>query len=255
MLVLSRNEMEKVLFPTLGISVEVLRIRGRTARLGIDAPAEIPVLRHELAGRRTVELTPDGRAVRDQLGSLTRAVRQCLDRATETLNRLHEKLDEGAVPAAQQIVLRLFRDLQALETSANRAVEWSSSAKALQVLLVEDSEMERKLLASVLELSGLAVTTAMDGQDALEFLSLHAKPDAVLLDMVMPRCDGPNFVRQVRSNPKMKDLKIFAVSGTAPSTLGLATGRGGIDGWFPKPFDPAELVSALDEQLSICSMR
>lgn len=254
MLVLSRNEMEKVLFPTLGISVEVLRIRGRTARLGIDAPSEIPVLRHELAGRRTVEWTPDGRGVREQLANLTKAVRQCLDRASETLNLLHEKLDDVTAPVAQQIVLRLFHDLQALETSANRAVEWSSAAKALRVLLVEDSEMERKLLASVLELSGLAVTTATDGQDALEFLSLHAKPDAVLLDMVMPRCDGPKFVRQVRSNPKMKDLKIFAVSGTAPSTLGLATGRDGIDGWFPKPFDPTELVSALDQQLNICSM-
>ena len=44
MLVLSRGETEKVLFPTLGISVEVLRVRGNLTRLGIDAPPDVPIL-------------------------------------------------------------------------------------------------------------------------------------------------------------------------------------------------------------------
>ena len=59
MLVLSRREKEKVLFPTLGISVEVLRVRGNATRLGVDAPTDIPILRHEIAGRRITDITPD----------------------------------------------------------------------------------------------------------------------------------------------------------------------------------------------------
>jgi len=250
MLILSRRETEKVLFPSLGISVEVLRIRGNTTRLGIDAPPDIPVLRHEVAKRKAMELTPDGCATSEMLRDLGSAVRRRLDSATNVLNQLHQKLDDSRDEVTQEIVMQLYRDLQALEREANHACEWSSAAKSLQILLVEDSAVERKLLASVLELSGLNVTTASDGQEGLDYLSMHAKPDAVLLDMVMPRCDGPCFVKQVRSNPQYEGLKIFAVSSVEPSTMGLITGDGGIDGWFPKPLEPGELVVTLDRRLN-----
>jgi carbon storage regulator CsrA len=52
MLVLSRRCNEKVIFPTLGISIEVRRIIGKRVQLAIAAPAEIPILRHELLERQ-----------------------------------------------------------------------------------------------------------------------------------------------------------------------------------------------------------
>ena len=51
MLVLSRSRKEKIVFPTLGISVEVLHIAGNKVRVGIEAPADIPVHRDEVAER------------------------------------------------------------------------------------------------------------------------------------------------------------------------------------------------------------
>ncbi len=51
MLVLSRGRNDKVVFPTLGISVEILRVAGNKVRLGIDAPHEVPVHRHEISER------------------------------------------------------------------------------------------------------------------------------------------------------------------------------------------------------------
>ena len=51
MLVLSRGRNDKVVFPTLGISVEILRVAGNKVRLGIDAPHEVPVHRHEVSER------------------------------------------------------------------------------------------------------------------------------------------------------------------------------------------------------------
>lgn len=250
MLVLSRREKEKVLFPTLGISVEVLRVRGNTTKLGIDAPAEIPVLRHELADKNLLEIMPDDDSTRAQLGELVHAVQNHLDSASLALNQLHQNLDETQDRASQEIIMGLYRDLQSLERDANQALEMTSAAKALNVLVVEDNATERALLASVLELSGINVNTARDGHDALEFLSMHAEPDAVLLDMHMPRCDGPTFVSQVRSDRDHEKLKIFAVSGIAPDTLGVVTGDGGIDGWFPKPLDPNELVCILSQRLN-----
>jgi carbon storage regulator len=51
MLVLSRNSHEKIVFPTLGVSVEILQVKGNKVRIGIDAPAGIPVHRSEVAER------------------------------------------------------------------------------------------------------------------------------------------------------------------------------------------------------------
>jgi carbon storage regulator CsrA len=48
MLVLSRRESEKIFFPDLGISLEIVRVKGNTVRVGIDAPQEVRVLRGEL---------------------------------------------------------------------------------------------------------------------------------------------------------------------------------------------------------------
>jgi len=251
MLVLSRREREKVLFPTLGISVEVLRVRGKTTRLGIDAPSDIPVLRHEIAERRFAELTPDASNSGKQERDLAHIVRQRLKNATHVLNQLHQHLDEDddCKEIAQQVIIDLYNDLQSLERDANRALEGSPMAKSITVLLVEDQVIERKLLGGVLELSGMHVVTACDGQEAMEYLSLHAMPDAVLLDMLMPRCDGPEFVKHVRSDPQLARLKIFAVSSTDPSTLGLSIGEEGLDGWFPKPLEPGELICVLTERL------
>ena len=60
MLVLSRRQNEKVVFPTLGISIEVRRIAGKRVQLAIAAPANIPILRHEVLERRAGEVTQNG---------------------------------------------------------------------------------------------------------------------------------------------------------------------------------------------------
>ena len=51
MLVLSRSNRQKIVFPTLGISVEILQIAGNKVRIGIDAPTDVPVYRNEVADR------------------------------------------------------------------------------------------------------------------------------------------------------------------------------------------------------------
>src|SRR3954469_18101785 len=74
MLVLSRGRNDKVVFPTLGISVEILRVAGNKVRLGIDAPHEIPVHRHEVSQRiaangesETVKLPSSGKSASTKL--------------------------------------------------------------------------------------------------------------------------------------------------------------------------------------------
>lgn len=248
MLVLTRKETEKLLFPTLGITIEVLRIRGNRTRLGIEAPTEIPVIRHEVSGLKSIEFTAE-ESPGAQLSRLHQAVRQRLDRASVALNQLHRCLEKRGSTEALQLVSDVFCELNALDREAGEVIEGPIS-QAPRALLVEDDENERELLGGFLRLSGFDVTLACDGRDALDYLALHAPPQVVLLDMLMPRCDGASFVREVRSTAALSKLKLFAVSATDPSLLGVITGVGGIDRWFPKPVDVEDLVHAVAEETS-----
>ena len=251
MLVLSRRESDKVLFPSLGISVEVLRVQGNKTRLGITAPDDVPILRHEIADLKNVDFTPSGKKNRDRLRHLVYAIRTRLDAAALGLNELHRSLDEKSPEDAQRLIEELFMELSGLEREANRVLEDDglSINETPQALLVEDSPTERTLLEAYLELTGFEVVTAPDGQDALDYLSLHSPPDIVLLDMQMPRVDGATFVRNVRSDRKLDKLPIFALSGMQHDEVEVPLGGGGVDRWYVKPIDPRTLVSEVAEHL------
>ncbi len=250
MLVLSRKEADRIVFPTLGISVEVLRIQGNTTRLGIDAPADVPVLRHEIADLKSLLFSSD-QNVHEQLRRLIHAVRGRLDVAAERLNELHRHLEETGDEQAQRLVAAVFGQLRSLEAEATAATGPEDKRRSPRALLVEDDANERNLLAGYLQMRGIDTTTASDGQDALDFLSLHAAPDVVLLDMHMPRCDGRQLVRRIRGDAAMAGVKLIAVSGADPYALGVPAGPAGIDRWFAKPIDPEDLVAGIAAEIGI----
>jgi CheY-like chemotaxis protein len=71
----------------------------------------------------------------------------------------------------------------------------------------------------------------------------------LLLDMGLPRCDGPTTVREIRQDRQLAGLKIVAVSGHLPEEFNLTRGPGGIDRWFTKPLDPSALIRDLEREL------
>jgi CheY-like chemotaxis protein len=122
--------------------------------------------------------------------------------------------------------------------------------RARRALLVEDDHNERELLAGFLRLAGIDVVTAGDGSDALDRLRQpDERPDVVLLDMVLPRLDGPTTVRAIRRDPALAGLKIFAMTGHSPERFGLGEGPSGIDRWFNKPLNPEVLLRDLHQEL------
>ena len=97
----------------------------------------------------------------------------------------------------------------------------------------------------MLRMSGVEVTTAGDGCDALDHLAVAPRPDVALLDMGLPHRDGATVVRTVRNDPAYAGLlRIVAVTGSNPSEFDLGTGPRGVDCWFQKPFDPSRVCSA-----------
>jgi CheY-like chemotaxis protein len=110
-----------------------------------------------------------------------------------------------------------------------------------RVLVVDDSETIRRLIGMNLELEGFEVVTAADGQEALERVG-EVVPDAVTIDVMMPRLDGYDTVRTLRSDPRTQHLKIVMVSACAQADDVRRGLEAGADAYLTKPFDPDELV-------------
>jgi len=246
MLVLSRRQDDKFVFPHLGITVEILKIAGRCVRIGVDAPRDVRVLRHELAEEEGM-IKPE-RPVPSR-GMSDHQLRNRLNRATLGLQLAQKQLEVGQVTTADETMTKVLDEFQSLEEELSRKRQACSAQPRGRALLVEDDANESELLAGFLRLSGFQVDTATDGCDALDYLSAHRRPDVVLLDMQMPRCDGPTTISAIRDNPQYSGLKVFAVSGRVPAEMGVTVGPAGVDRWFRKPLNPQNLVSELQHDL------
>lgn len=247
MLVLSRGQNDRIVFPALGISVEILRLDGKRVRIGIDAPKDVSVLRGELASKLTTGGPEGGIQANSEL-KFTHAVRNRLQKATLALHLLQRTIERGGSHEVEPTIFQVLNELKALEQefdpSATRSNGVTKDEKAFRALVVEDDPNENELLAGFLRLSGFEVDTAMDGLQAMVRLSKTERPDVVLLDMKMPRFDGRKTVSAIRQNPDYQHMKIFAVTGTGPDEAEVSVGPGGVDRWFTKPIDPARLVDA-----------
>lgn len=238
MLVLSRRPEEKVVFPQAGITIHVLGVRGNAVRIGIDAPRDVKVLREELTGAPAAPPKPKP--------SPSHALCNRLNKITLLTHLLEKQWAAGRAGEAGATLKKLTEVVEALDReAAPRPPEEPAARPKARTLLVEDDANERELLAGLLSLNGFECDTAEDGQAALDFLASHERPDIVLMDMLMPRCDGPEAVARIRRDPRFAGLKIFAVSGTAPNEFGVPTGPEGVDGWFPKPLNPRTFWDAL----------
>jgi CheY-like chemotaxis protein len=176
-----------------------------------------------------------------------------LEVARAGLAELQRQLAAGRTTEAETTRRKLEEDLGLLQRRLAGEPEPTAAPPARgyrrTALLVEDNPSERQLLAMFLRRSGLNVVTAGDGNDALDYLHSRGRPDVVLLDMGLPRCDGATMVREVRRDPALAGLKIFAVSGHGPEEFNLDQGPAGVDRWFQKPVDPDHLVHDVNEEL------
>ena len=109
-----------------------------------------------------------------------------------------------------------------------------------KILVVDDEVQIVRVVRSYLEQANYAVITASNGQDAL-FLARDEKPNLVVLDLSMPKMDGLEFTRIVRSElPGIAIIMLTARVEEMDRILGLELGA---DDYMTKPFSPRELVS------------
>jgi two-component system phosphate regulon response regulator PhoB len=110
------------------------------------------------------------------------------------------------------------------------------------VLVVEDDTAMRAVYRAVLKQAGYRVVAVSDGLTALQQLDSDALPDAVVLDLALPRLSGADFGRELQGRPDSRHIPIVIVTGTDGS---------GIEGLdvecvLQKPFLPERLLEAVD---------
>ena len=112
------------------------------------------------------------------------------------------------------------------------------------VLIVDDEDAIREFLRSALEVEGYVVLAAADGIDALALCERY-QVDVILLDLMMPRLNGLDFLARVRQRRGLDGVSIFLMS--ALLTPDDDTISKGVAGAFVKPFDLDELIETLND--------
>jgi len=109
------------------------------------------------------------------------------------------------------------------------------------VLVVEDYQDAREMYAAYLQFSGYDVAEAANGVEAIE-KARELLPDIVLMDLALPRMDGWEATRRLKSDPKTKDIPVVALTGHALAGHAEGAREAGCEAFVTKPCLPDALV-------------
>lgn len=109
------------------------------------------------------------------------------------------------------------------------------------ILLVDDDPAIRKILSQSLEMEGFVIYQASNGEEALEAID-STIPDLVILDVMMPKMNGFEVLKNVRASPKTEDLPVVMLTARSSQEDVWEGWREGVDYYMTKPFDIEELL-------------
>lgn len=116
-----------------------------------------------------------------------------------------------------------------------------------RILICDDDDGMLEMTTAILETSGFEPLRASSGEDALR-KALQEKPDAILLDILMPDKNGWETLVDLKDDPVTRGIPVVILSVLAPWQGSVM--REFFDGWVEKPIEPRELVKALDRAIA-----
>jgi CheY-like chemotaxis protein len=116
------------------------------------------------------------------------------------------------------------------------------------VLVIDDSEDNREVYAQFLTHVGWRVAIAVDGVEGLA-QATSLKPDAIVLDLGMPKMDGWEVAQRLKANQATKKIPVLALTGHALDQSKQRAMSAGVDDYLVKPCLPADLVAAIRRHL------
>ena len=119
----------------------------------------------------------------------------------------------------------------------------------MKILVVEDNEAVRDLLARILETLGYVPVLASQGKEGLE-KAITEKPNLIVMDMMMPVMDGWEAARALRANPGTKNIPILAITALFRTQELKTCLEAGCNGYIVKPFVVTDLQRKIGELLA-----
>ncbi|MDA8418285.1 MAG: response regulator [Desulfobacteraceae bacterium] len=120
--------------------------------------------------------------------------------------------------------------------------------KNFVILVVDDEEMQRKMLSKILGALGYAVLEAEDGRVAVELAGLR-HPNLILMDIQLPVMDGLAATRRLKDDPQTQAIPVIALTALAMSGDRERALAAGCDDYLAKPIMLESLVAKLNEWL------
>ena len=120
---------------------------------------------------------------------------------------------------------------------------------ATTVLLCDDEEVLRALVRATLDGDGYSILEARDGDESME-LARSARPDLIVLDMMMPGRSGLDVLEELRKDPELEDTPVVMLTARARQSDCDAAVAAGADRYLAKPFSPLELISVVEDLLA-----
>jgi CheY-like chemotaxis protein len=124
----------------------------------------------------------------------------------------------------------------------------AGGARRRTVLVVDDERDVRDALRLTLEIEGYDVCTAAHGADALGQLEGGLMPSVVLLDLMMPVMNGPDFLHALRANPRFVDLPVIVVTAFSRMADDLRARGLAAQAFVQKPIDVDDLLAIIRDQ-------
>ncbi len=188
----------------------------------------------------------------ESLGELSEDLRHLLESTDALLDQLEAIVDfsgDGGAGRDEDL------DLQAMAAELAESIRPSDRSAHDQVepgriLLVEDNESNRALLARRLEKAGHTVVQASDGQEALDALAREEGFDLVLLDLMMPGINGFEILMRIKRNPSLRYLPVIMISALREMGSIVRCIEAGADDYLPKPVNNTLLFARLDASLA-----
>lgn len=127
--------------------------------------------------------------------------------------------------------------------------KYNMSKEKKTILIVEDDETILRLLSSSFSEEEFTITTAQDGETAYT-MTERLVPDLVLLDLVLPKKNGFEYLRDVRSNKKLKDIPVIVLSNlSGEDNINRAKDLGAFDYFVKSSADFADLIEKVKKAL------
>ncbi|ELV07824.1 response regulator [Wohlfahrtiimonas chitiniclastica] len=117
-----------------------------------------------------------------------------------------------------------------------------------KILIADDSKLQKLEIARFLKKLGHIVLEAQDGFEAIDLANVHL-PDLILLDVVMPSCNGFSALRKIKSNEKTQHIPIMMVSTKSEDIDKIWASKQGAVGYITKPIDFVLLEAEINKNL------